>query len=280
MKPTTQPKIIVFLFLTFALSAFFYAKIVSTGSVGNYTIGLMWCPGVAGILTQLIFERKLRGLGWKFKPFRYLLLAYFLPVGYGLVVYGLVWLSGAAPLNIEQLAIQVSQQTGETISPLNFVISHVLNMATFGMVFSIVAALGEEIGWRGLFVPELAKAGSFTSASVISGVIWAVWHFPLILFADYHNPGTPLWFGLVCFTLMVLGISFTMAWLRLKSGSLWPAALLHASHNIFIQGVFTPLTGQSSISPYLIDEFGIGLALIGMLLIWIFWRKRAEVAAV
>ncbi|MEW6180193.1 MAG: type II CAAX endopeptidase family protein [Chloroflexota bacterium] len=280
MKSTTTRKIIVFLFLTFALSAFFYAKIVSTSSISNYTFGLMWCPGIAGILTQLIFERKLGGLGWKLKPFRYLLLAYFLPLIYGLVVYGLVWLSGAAPLNIEQLAMQVSQQTGENISPLNSVVSYVFNMATLGMIFSIITALGEEIGWRGLFVPELARAGSFTSASVISGIIWAVWHFPLILFADYHTPGAPVWFGLVCFTLMVLGISFTMAWMRLKSGSLWPAVFLHASHNIFIQGVFTPLTGQSSLSPFLIDEFGLGLALIGILLIWTFWRKRAEVATV
>jgi protein-S-isoprenylcysteine O-methyltransferase Ste14 len=76
------------------------------------------------------------------------------------------------------------------------------------------------------------------------------------------------------FAVMVLGISFAFAWLRLKSGSLWTAALLHASHNLFVQGIFTPLTTETSLTPYIIDEFGIGLALAGLVVALIFWRRR------
>ncbi|MEW6505764.1 MAG: CPBP family intramembrane glutamic endopeptidase [Chloroflexota bacterium] len=202
------------------LVRFFYASILSSGSLGNFTLGLMGCPGIAALLTQFLFNRSLKGLGWKFKPFRYLVVAYFLPIGYGLLVYGLVWLSGAAPFNAQELARQVSAQTGQSLSTFNFLLSHVINMATVGMLFSTFAALGEEIGWRGLLVKELIGVGSFTSAALISGIIWAIWHFPLILFADYHNPDVPVWFGLVCFTIMVLGISFAMAWFRLKSESM------------------------------------------------------------
>jgi membrane protease YdiL (CAAX protease family) len=77
--------------------------------------------------------------------------------------------------------------------------------------------------------------------ALISGVIWSVWHYPILFFADY-NASTPAWYGAACFTVMVVGLSFAFAWMRLKSGSLWTAVLLHASHNLFIQRVFDPLT--------------------------------------
>ncbi|MBE0688464.1 MAG: CPBP family intramembrane metalloprotease, partial [Anaerolineaceae bacterium] len=80
----------------------------------------------------------------------------------------------------------------------------------------------------------------------------------------------------VMFTIMVLGISFAFAWLRLKSGSLWTAAILHASHNLFIQAIFTPLTLQKKITPYIIDEFGVGLAIAGMLVALLFIRKNKQ----
>jgi membrane protease YdiL (CAAX protease family) len=139
--------------------------------------------------------------------------------------------------------------------------------------------LGEEIGWRGLLVPELAKRFSFTATALISGAVWAIWHSPAIFFADYHTAGASPWFGLVCFTIMVMGTSFAYAWLRLKSGSLWPAVLLHASQNLFIRTIFTPLTGATRFTPYVIGEFGLGLALVALPVAYLFWRKRGTLAA-
>lgn len=107
--------------------------------------------------------------------------------------------------------------------------------------FLVIWALGEEIGWRGFLVPELSKTVSFTGTALISGVVWALWHYPILIFADY-NAGTATWYALTCFTVMVVAISFVFAWLRLKSGSLWTGALLHASHNLYVQNIFTPLT--------------------------------------
>ncbi len=95
------------------------------------------------------------------------------------------------------------------------------------------SALGEEIGWRGFLVPELAKRMSFARVSLLSGIIWTSWHSPILLFADY-NAGTNRWYALGCFAVTVTAASFLYAWLTLKSGSLWPAALLHASHNLFV----------------------------------------------
>ena len=142
------------------------------------------------------------------------------------------------------------------------------------MIGSLITATGEEIGWRGVFVPELAKVTTFPKLSLISGAVWAVWHLPIILFSDYNMQGIPKWYAAVMFTIMVLGISFAFAWLRLKSGSLWTAAILHASHNLFIQAIFTPLTLQNKITPFIIDEFGVGLALAGVLVALFFIRKN------
>lgn len=137
-------------------------------------------------------------------------------------------------------------------------------------------ALGEEIGWRGFLVPHLAPLG-FTRTALISGGVWALWHYPMLLFADY-NAGTPAWYGLSCFTVMTVGISFAYTWLRLRSGSLWTGVLLHTSHNLFIQGVFGPLTADTGPTEYVAGEFGAALAVVGLLVGYLFWRRRGEVA--
>jgi len=59
---------------------------------------------------------------------------------------------------------------------------------------------GEQLrhcAWRGdwlagFLVPQLAKVTSFTRLSLLSGLIWSLWHYPILLFADY-NSGTPAW---------------------------------------------------------------------------------------
>ena len=147
------------------------------------------------------------------------------------------------------------------------------------MIGSCSTALGEEIGWRGFLVPELAKTTGFTQTALISGDVWAIWHYPVLIFGDY-NAGTPTWYGLTCFTVLVLGISFVFAWMRLKSGSLWTGVFLHASHNLFIQSIFTPLTKDTGKTPYVIDEFGFMLPVVVLFFAFYFWKKRAELTQV
>ena len=150
-----------------------------------------------------------------------------------------------------------------------------LLLATAGVLSSCVSALGEELGWRGFLVPQLAKVTSFPRVSLISGIVWALWHYPIILFGGYRGDG-PLWYSLVCFTVLVVGISFVYAWMRLKSGSVWTGVLLHGSHNLFIQAFFDSLTRHSRFTALWTTEFGAGLALAGIALAVIFYRKRGE----
>jgi membrane protease YdiL (CAAX protease family) len=93
-------------------------------------------------------------------------------------------------------------------------------LLTAGMIQSLLTALGEEIGWRGLLVPQLAQVTSLRNVWLISSVVWLLFHLPLILGGDYHADGTPLWFSLLCFAVMVFSMSAVMASIRLASGSL------------------------------------------------------------
>ena len=175
------------------------------------------------------------------------------------------------------------------LTGLCFIISEnapgALGLLSFGVIYVLVgllSALGEEIGWRGFLVPRLTQLLGFTKGALLSGIIWTAWHAPLILFSDYNSGGAPEWYALLCFTVMVMGISFAFAWLRVESGSLWPAALLHAAHNAYIQGLFDPLTRNTGYTLYLTGEFGAGLALAGLIVGILFWRlgrKRETIAA-
>jgi uncharacterized protein len=209
---------------------------------------MMWSPGLAAILTQLIATRSLRGLGWRLGPARWLGIAYILPLVYALPVYALTWLTGLGifpnPTRIARLAEEYS-----SFSVATTVAIFVFFSITIDMLFPLLSALGEEIGWRGLFVPELAKVISFSKTALISGIIWAAWHMPAIFQADLNDSGTSHLYAAAMFAVLIIAISFPFAWLTLKSCSLWPAVLLHATHNQFIMGILDKFTANTNATP-------------------------------
>jgi membrane protease YdiL (CAAX protease family) len=276
-----QKKVILFLILTILLSTLSYFPMLRAGTIGVqgglFVLTLMWSPGLAALLTQLIATRSLRGMGWRLGSPRWLGIAYILPVVYALPVYAFTWLTGLGifpnPSRIARLAEEYSSSSTATTVTI-----FVLFSLTLDMVFPLLTALGEEIGWRGLFVPELAKTTSFTKTALISGVIWAAWHMPGIFLADLNDTGIPNLYAATMFAVLVIAISFPFAWLTLKSGSLWPAVLLHAFHNQLVQGMLDMLTGKTAVTPYITGEFGVGLALTGLIVAYVFWRRRQEVS--
>ncbi len=262
-------RIAAFLLLTYGLSSIFYVRIASSGQLKMLpTFGLMWCPAVAAVVVRLATQGNLRGTGWIPRPMRWLSIGYLVPAALGLIVYGLVWLTGLGGFDADGL----NPGAHKPLLPA------VLLIATAGMIISTMSALGEEIGWRGFLVPELARISSFTTTGATSGAAWAVYHYPLILFANYTS-GTPAWFALPVFTGMVVASAFVYAWVRLKSGSVWPSVILHASHNLFIQNIFDRLTIDRGHTKYLTTEFGAGLALAYTIVAVYLWRRRAELPA-
>lgn len=253
MAGTGNPRrtIAIFLAIALALSAITWVPQIAAGKIHPlWILGTMWSPGIAAIITKFLVHGSLRGMGWRPRTGSLIALAYLLPLLYALPVYAPTWLAGLGTFDEGQWIVDMgmSPWTGLAL------------IVTAGLANSLISATGEEIGWRGLLVPELMKLTSLRNAALVSGAIWAVWHMPLMLFTDYRGHGTPLAYSLACFAGMVVGLSFIMAWLTARSGSLWPAAMLHASHNLFVQNVFDLATVESDGTSYITGEFGIGLA--------------------
>lgn len=273
----------VFVGFTVAFSSIFYFLIAksshSGGPLVNYVGCLMWCPGLAALVTCKYLGRDLSTLGWKWGNSRYQIICYLIPLAYGAVSYALVWLGGFGGFYNSQFVGLVSKDLGLGPMPTWLTIPvYFLFTATISVIMDLATVLGEEIGWRGFLVPELAKRHGFAATAIISGLIWAFWHYPLLLFGDYH-PDTPVWFYLPLFTLLVPAINFVWTWMRLKSGSLWPCVVLHAAHNTFIQRFFDPLTVYNKKTPYVAGEFGVALSVVSILMAVYFWKRRDEVQA-
>jgi hypothetical protein len=89
---TTQAELATFLALTFTVSAIWYWLIFAAGGLahaGAYVTALMWSPAVGALVTQVIFHRTLRGLGWRWPTLRWAVLAYFLPPLEPMIDYGI-----------------------------------------------------------------------------------------------------------------------------------------------------------------------------------------------
>jgi membrane protease YdiL (CAAX protease family) len=252
----------IFLALLCIFSAAAYALVIhSHHESAALSRFLMWCPGFAALCTCLLLRVPLGtlGLGWPAR--RFLRLAYFLPLIYAAPVYLLTWLAvrGAFSLKSFEAAMAGIYGLGRWPALGTFGVAMPL-LFTITVIGTAVWALGEELGWRGFLFPRLQQRFGFHGACLITGLIWAVWHFPGLLWADY-NAGTNAVFALVCFTVMVVAMAYIMGYLRVRSGSIWPCVLLHATHNTFVQGIFDPLTAPVGWAKYITTEFGAGLAL-------------------
>ena len=272
-------QVLTYLIIVFAFSSFFYFLILHSGSLGNgrglYVLGLMWCPALAGMLTLRLNGRGISDLGWKWGETKYQVRSWYIPILYASIAYAIVWIFHFGAFGNPEYYDSLTKTMHLGGSPWISIVMGIALTGTYGMIRSVSSALGEDIGWRGFLVPELSKTTSFTATSLISGIVWSLWHYPILIYGDY-NAGTPTWYGLTCFTVMVISISFVFAWMRLKSGSLWTGAILHGSHNLYIQGIFTPLTRNTGKTVWFIDEFGCVLPLVAIVFAIYFWSKRRE----
>jgi membrane protease YdiL (CAAX protease family) len=283
MRPLAK-QILTFLLLVFAFSSLPYYLIIHTGHIGagnGLVVSLvMWCPAFAAFATCGLFGIDLATLGWNWRPSRYVAWAYVIPILYALPVYVATWVTIRGSFAFSEFAAQWGTAFGFLDWPrATALLLAIPCYGTLGVISSTARALGEEIGWRGFLLPRLVQQTGFTWGCLLSGCIWAVWHYPGLLFADY-NAGTQPVFALACFTLMVIADSYILGWLRLKSGSLWTGAILHASHNLFIQAIFDRMTAPVGKTLYVTTEFGFGLVLtIGAFALY-FWSRRGEVSTV
>jgi membrane protease YdiL (CAAX protease family) len=240
-------------------------------------LALGWSPAAAAFLTILLTGGKLTDLGFRKSRPRFLLLSIGLAWFLVVIVYGTAWLTGLGGFYDPSFVANARDTFNITaVSPLGIIAISCGIYGTVGILFGSVLALGEEIGWRGLLVNELARFTSFTKTALISGGIWALWHFPVILFFGYHSKA-PVWYGLACASTAMVLVSFPYAWLRLTSGSVWTVALLHGAHNVLFQEVFHPLTVDTGITEYVVGEFGALVILPVAFIVWLVYRNRDRI---
>jgi membrane protease YdiL (CAAX protease family) len=220
-----------------------YAAIILLPNVlakyGVLFLVLMWMPALASFLVRWRRREGFADVSFKLtgprvKPM--LLLAWVAPVLIGLSAYGLAWLTG-----LETFEPARMESLGMVHSPplLELAVSIAVNM-TAGTALSAISATGEELGWRGYMLTRLIAA-ELPRPVLLGGIIWAAWHMPLIVSGIYATGRAP-WLSPPMFALCIVAASYVFARVRLESGSIWPAVLLHSTWNAVIQGTFDRFT--------------------------------------
>ena len=267
--------IIIFISLLLILSAIAYYAILKLNPTSIYIGALMISPSIAAFITLIIKGKKLSSLPWRLKEFKYIKRSYFTPIIYVSIAYILIWLFGFGDFVNTERVLRWSKELGLEGANEALIISvMVFLLLTVGVIKNLGSTLGEEIGWRGFLIFELKKVMPFKSLALVSGIIWAVWHYPIINLI--YGRGEYLFLHMVAFTIMILGISVILAYYTFKSKSLWPAAIYHSVHNIYIQKIATPLTISNENSTFWIDEYGFMIPIVTTIFAMYFLKKAEK----
>ncbi|MFG3438883.1 CPBP family intramembrane glutamic endopeptidase [Nonomuraea sp. NPDC047897] len=153
---------------------------------------------------------------------------------------------------------------GTGLDPHTAWIIQLVSGLTLGTLITMIPAFGEEWGWRGWLLPRLTDTLGLPRALLLSGVIWGLWHAPLTLLG-YNYPRLGAWAAPV-FVGFCVAYGLVIGWLRLRSGSVWPAVVAHAAFNA-TAGTFLMLGDAAAPpDPVVAGPFGVvGWALLAAL---------------
>ncbi len=244
-QKTETKRLLIYLGATFAISwAMFFSLFLKGNSfldktgnlsgIGNLicTFGML-CPSIGVIITRFITKEgcALTGdnslmLGINLKERRYLfyILAVLLPWLYVELGYLLTVAISPGAFDREYFRTVMADARNAYMFPL---------MAIVSGVFLSIGGLGEELGWRGYMMPKLIKLCGTRKAVITSGIIWGIWHWPLTYAG--HNFGTDYkgypWVGFAGMVFLCVFMGILLTFVTVKTGSVWPAAILHAINN-------------------------------------------------
>ncbi len=230
---------IVFTLTTFVLS-WSFLWLGSGLSPGALAIILMWIPGLVSIAFRLGFREGFADAGFQAAGLRFWLLAFSVPLGMATATYILAWVFGLVELTpyLKQQSMFGPQPVrlvwfNPEAGTLGLLGQRLVVVMTLGIAQGSLFGLGEEIGWRGYLLPRLIQA-RVRFPILISGIIWAVWHMPFVLLTFQHQRYvTAALYALLCVVFAVF-----ISWMRLASGSVFVAAMVHGAYNTFYQDFF------------------------------------------
>ncbi|MFC1738156.1 lysostaphin resistance A-like protein [Planctomycetota bacterium] len=241
-------KAMLFIGLTFLvnwlLATLFFASGGRWGTPASMAMAAsyMFVPMIMAIIVQkVIYKEPIKGpLGISFKLNRWFLVAWLLPLviafaslGVSLLFPGIEYSPGMegvlerfeSVLTAEQLQ-QMENQAA--ISPVHPIWIGLLLGLIAGVTINAVAGFGEELGWRGLLQKEFGHMG-FWKSSILIGVIWGIWHAPIIL-QGHNYPQHPV-IGVFMMTVLCILLAPIFSYVRLKANSVIAAAIIHGSLN-------------------------------------------------
>jgi membrane protease YdiL (CAAX protease family) len=272
----TKKRLKIFLALAFSISWSSALVIALTGGLVNspeiipnsgVTLALileasvyMWGPALANLITRLITKESWQNAYLKpqFKTsWPYWLAGWFAP-GI-LTILGTLLFFGIFPnlydsnLSLLRTQMEASGAALDMANPYTIIIQQTIFALLLAPLMNFTATFGEEFGWRGYLLPKLSALGN-RKALLISGVIWGVWHWPVIWMG--HNYGLEYWgypwLGLLVTIWFTLSIGVFFGWLSQKAKSIWPAVAAHGALNgiaalglLFVLKPFPILLGPS-----------------------------------
>jgi membrane protease YdiL (CAAX protease family) len=240
------------------LSAVFEAMMIS-GSL-SWVLALMWTPAAASVVARLVLREGFADVSFRLGGRRgrnAIGLALIFPIIVGLIAYGIAWTMGLVQFSPKPIQLAAAC-VGDAASPIVTFLINLAVAATIVTIYSVRTAAGEEIGWRGYMLTRLIDAG-LPKPILASGLIWSVWHVPLIL-GGVYLVGPPPILAALLWMVTATAFSFVFARLRLETGSVWPAITLHSAWNAIIQSAFDPASKGAGAELW-IGESGILVAL-------------------
>ncbi|HET9908047.1 MAG TPA: CPBP family intramembrane glutamic endopeptidase [Anaerolineales bacterium] len=264
----------VWIFITFAfgiawlvaLALYFTGGLKpNTSTILVLAVGYMGAPALAHILTRLVTREGWQGLYLRpnFRQGRlYWLICWVAPAVFTFT--GMAIFFGLYPQYFDRSLTAVKQlmessalaegQPTPAINPWVIVISQTLTALLIAPILNAIPILGEEFGWRAYLQPKLMPLGG-RKTMLLMGIIWGLWHAPLIAMGHNYGmeyPGAP-WLGILT-TLWIMFILGTfLGWAVLRAGSVWPAVIGHGAFNgiagiyvFFMQGNPNLLLGPSA----------------------------------
>ena len=267
LTDTSKAAIFTVLVLCLAVGAALLIRFLNITSDGVMFSIWSCTPTVATLIMLLVVTRDgYTKEGWKSLGLHRLGLNVWW-IAFGLTL--LITVAASAVVWVTPLA-SFTWPEGGLIDPiLSFFIVFGMTVVWFG--------LAEEIGMRGYLQPRLMSLGR-TRALFLVGLVFATWHMPLIFLApaqvDFPTGNLLLFFPLFYGTFVAA--SFFFGYMRIYTGSIWPASIAHAVHNAVwnVVGAFTLITvSPVLVEVYLVGDFGL-LILIGTAIGAIWFGRR------
>lgn len=232
MKKEFDKGLVVFSIVTLTFLVICSMMYYVTKSLAYLTI-LMFTPAISVIISKLACRDRLNDLYLKPKfrgNLKWYIASYFLTpfIAYsGAVIYFLIFKDDFDPLG-SRYAIEAEMVNHkEYISSLAVLIPLAILV---NPLMGILQCLGEELAWRSYLLPRLSKRYSIRIAVLVNGVIWGIWHSPII--AMGYNYGTEhRILGIFAMILFCVVLGVISSYLFYKTESVWCSVLFHASIN-------------------------------------------------